>query len=275
MKVAKHFILALIGWAAATSAFAVSFIGSDNFNDNFKDPSLWGTDDISGNGALNEINSRLEFTASVAGVSDAVRPWILNYASYSSTWELRLDVFNSHVAATNEVSSFGMEVFQRGDPNDSVFVELFSVLGSKGFYSVLRANDVYAAEIDSGNLNSTFGSLRMSYDGANKIITTSYDVDGPANGFTWIPLGSFGINGSGGTTGNATWGMDDTSEFSLTVYGYSENTTMTGGMLYGDNFVAVPEPATWALLATGTGVIALCRKRRRSISNGKTQVRNE
>ena len=104
----------------ALPTVAAIFTGSDNFNDNFKDPSLWGSDASQGSGALNETDSRLEYTGSGAGISDSNRPWIPNYASFISAWELRLDVSNSHVAAAGEVSSFGIEVFQRGDAEREV-----------------------------------------------------------------------------------------------------------------------------------------------------------
>ncbi len=257
--------LALVGYATATTIGFANFIGADNFDDNVKNPTLWGTDLIDGNGALAEINSRLEYTGSGPGVNDANRPWTLNYGSFTSDWQLTLDVFNSHVAAPGEVSSFGMEVFQRdGSPNNSVFVELYSVEGKKGFYSVLRENDIYVAEVDTGNLDAQFGTVRISYDAGSQTMTTSYDPDGSANGFLGIPLGSFGINGSGGATGNANWGMDAASEFYVNVYGYSEEATITSGMLYGDNFTAVPEPSAWALLIMGMVAIFAAKKTHRS-----------
>src|SRR6185295_7925259 len=143
---------------ACLSAFSANFGGSDNFNDNFKAPSLWGADVSSGNGALNEVNGRLDYTSTRAGANDANRPWILNFGGYDQNWAIQLDVFNSHVASGDQVSSCGFEVFERGNSLNSVFIELYSVhkVNGKGFYSVLRDNDVYAAEQATGNLNATF-----------------------------------------------------------------------------------------------------------------------
>jgi hypothetical protein len=148
---------------ACLSAFSAIFNGSDNFNDNSKDPSLWGTDVTTGNGALNEINGRLEYTSTRTGVNDANRPWILNFGSYGENWAIQLDVFNSHVASGDEVSSCGFEVFQGDNSLNSVFVELYSVhkVNGKGFYSVLRFNDVYAAEQATGDLNATLARCRF------------------------------------------------------------------------------------------------------------------
>jgi hypothetical protein len=255
---------------ACFPAFSAIFYGSDNFNDNSKDPSLWGADVIGGNGALNEVNGRLEYTSTRFGANEANRPWILNFGGYGENWAIQLDVFNSHVAGGGEVTSCGFEVFQGGNSLNSVFVELYTVhtANGKGFYSVLRNNNVYAAEQATGDLNATLGTVQISYDGLNKVLTSSYDPDGSANGFQWIQFATFGINGSGGSTGNANWGMNDSSEFSVSVYGYSEKTDITSGMIYVDNFIAVPEPSNWpfALLAAGAAIIS--RSRGRSQSRG-------
>jgi hypothetical protein len=53
-----------------------SLNGSDDFNDNSKDPARWGIDFTAGVGLLTETNGRLEYTTSGAstGFDLAARP---------------------------------------------------------------------------------------------------------------------------------------------------------------------------------------------------------
>jgi hypothetical protein len=110
--------------------------------------------------------------------------------------------------------------------------------------------------------------VQISYNALNKVLTSSYDPDGSANGFNWTQLASFGINGSGGSTGNANWGMDDSKQFSVSVYGYSEKADITSGMIYMDAFAAAPEPSSWALALLVMGAAIASRSLTRSMSRG-------
>jgi hypothetical protein len=76
----------------AGSGTAFSAInGSDDFNNNAKDTTKWGTDAAAG-GVLTVASQRLQFT-SAGGF--AYRPWILNKATYDTNWEVILDVGNT------------------------------------------------------------------------------------------------------------------------------------------------------------------------------------
>src|ERR1043166_6414925 len=78
----------------AASVFADS--DGDNFNDNARDVSKWGTDKVLHHGKFNEANGRLEYTVSGGTTEDdAWRPWILSRFPYNADWEIQFDVFNS------------------------------------------------------------------------------------------------------------------------------------------------------------------------------------
>jgi hypothetical protein len=178
---------------------------------------------------------------------------------------VQIDVHNSHVASGNEITSCGFEVFDETNLLNSVFVELYAVNknNGKGFYSVLRNNDRYAAEGVTGDLNAIFGTVKIAYDPTTRVLQSYYDADGAANGSTWILLASFGIAGAGGTTGNANWGIAPSTGFKLQIYGYSEDVTITSGMLYLDNFSVVPEPAALIPVSLLLGLTILSSRRHR------------
>ncbi|MBP1735089.1 MAG: hypothetical protein H6Q53_1376, partial [Deltaproteobacteria bacterium] len=76
----------------SNQAFAT---GGDDFDDNSKDLTKWG-EDIIGRGkcAMNEVNSRLEYTCKSASVelNEVIRPWILAELPYNANWEMQIDI---------------------------------------------------------------------------------------------------------------------------------------------------------------------------------------
>lgn len=216
----------------------------DNFNDNSKDTTRWGTDSIFGNGVLTEQNQRLEYTcASPTFPDDDVdRPWVLRRFPYNTDWEIQIDTFNAtSPAGSLEVDSFGFQIFSPLTTLNSINVELYSsALGGgparNGFDTNLDTNDVTVATTDTGDLAVTNGAVRMVFTAATKVITVFYDSD-VSNGYQWVQYGSFGIAGAAGLDGNTDWGLSDTDQFTVFVYGFSQGMVITSGQMYGDNFM--------------------------------------
>jgi alpha-tubulin suppressor-like RCC1 family protein len=73
--------------------------GTDDFNDNSKDTSKWGTDAVSGGASLVEANARLEYRVStpdtINSFDEALRPWVLNTAGNNDAFDVVLDVTNT------------------------------------------------------------------------------------------------------------------------------------------------------------------------------------
>lgn len=226
--------------------------GTDDFNDNSKDATKWGADVASG-GVLTETSQRLQFTAATSGGGFSYRPWILNKAAYDTGWEVIIDVaniFNFTSGATRE-AGIQLLVFPTGtNPaldgaktfTASFFADREGTDVFKGFLSGQGDSDTEQSQEVATNA----GSLRMVYNGVSKIITSYYDPDGAANGYSWAPLGSLGINGSGGVS-NSSWGLSGAQTLEVALCGFADGTAVTAGQMYADNFqsrtiAALPTP---------------------------------
>ena len=241
------FRLVLLVSSAATRISFAAIGGSDDFNDNSKNTAKWGGDLLSG-GVLTETGGELRYTAASTAESQAYRPWILNSATYDTSWEVVLDLKNSFTpTAIGKVTSIGMEVFPPGTSyNKSVYLELYSSSSGglplrRGFVSALSVNDEEVGHEDNVTGSQT-GSIRLKYNPSSHVLTSYYDADGSTNGYSWTQLSSFGISGMSGSDGNASWGMSGNQAFQIAIYGYSLNTTVTSGQMGADNFSATTSP---------------------------------
>ena len=250
-------LILLVSAAVAPLAFA-AIGGSDDFNDNSKNTSNWGTDDNQGSaGVLTEAGQHLEYTcASASGQSLCLRPWILNAANYSTSFEVTVDLTNtrSFTSGTRN-SGVGVVVFPV-DPlvrsySAGMTADRYNSVAFKGFVAtqpedVAGVNDVRVPSA------TTAGAIRMVFNATTKVFHCYYDADGAANGYSWIEYASMGVNGSGGAQ-NLNWGLSGTAPLQVAIYGISEGTTITGSQLYADNFSATTTvdvvPATqWVLV---------------------------
>jgi hypothetical protein len=127
--------------------------------------------------------------------------------------------------------------------------------GIKGFHAEFATDDGVPAWTDSGDLagvGTLAGAVQITFDSLTKIISVYYSY----NGGGWAPFGSFGVSAvGGGADGNGDWLMTDSDQFCLRVYGYSENMEVTGGKMYGDNFLATgaAAPLTTRILQPNGG----------------------
>lgn len=244
----------LIGLIPAVlfSGQAFAATAGDDFNDNSQDPTKWGEDYVWGRGVLTETNQRLEYTCGTGtGDDEANRSWVLTRFPYNADWEIQIDVVNlTSLSADNQYNSFGFVVFSPRSWYDRILAELYASQWegppqSNGFYADAMTAGDYIGGADTRGLGVTHGAVRIAFDSVTKVIRVFYDLD-TGNGYQWVQYGSFGLAGTGGAKGNTDWGLTDADLFLLYVYGYSEHMTITGGQLFGDNFVesggVVPSP---------------------------------
>src|ERR1044071_3871848 len=165
--------------------------GRDDFNDNSKDPSRWGPDvPVPGNGCgglLTETNGRLEFTkSSDCDRALVLRPWILNFGSYTQDWEMQMDVSVPQLAFPQ--AAFGL-VVRKG--TDSDYNNLFGMVlfksdsGNHSFLIRFAVKDGVFDKLVETDTTSTFAGLRIAFDASSKVLSGFYDEDGPNNGYSW------------------------------------------------------------------------------------------
>jgi hypothetical protein len=218
--------------------------GNDDFNDNAKDPLKWGPDISVGANTLTETQQRLWFSAAAVGAQDfAVRPWILNQASSSSDWEIVASAANTANPGLtdNQSCSFGVAVLSSASVSDFVYIGLYaSTMGGpplrRGFVSGLAHSTLDIAVADSHNIGVTAGAVRLLFNSRSKVITSYYDVGSNPEGYIWVKLGSFGVTGTNGQTGNIDWDLSRAQPFIVGIYGAATNMNVLGGTVSADDF---------------------------------------
>jgi hypothetical protein len=223
----------------------------DDFNDNDRDPARWGEASSYGNGRLDETSKRLEYTCGSGTADDGEDwEWIATVLPFDRNWEVQIDLVNLTVpSGDNQVNSFGFGVYNPADWGDEVYAEMYaSSLGGpparNGFYAEMYNDDAYVGSADSGGSDITTGAVRMRFVNASKMIYVEYDTD-PSDGYQWNPYGDFGVAGSGGSSGNANWGLGDSDVLNVYAYGFSARMKIAAGKMWGDNFLVtngVPFP---------------------------------
>ena len=110
----------LIGFSPVVFISGQAFAdGTDDFNDNSKDPALWGLDEVKGQGQLNEINGRLEYTTTGSGTSldSSDRPLRRRFP-YNAPWAIQIRRHQHSIYLGSQWSSFGINVESSKDGGD-------------------------------------------------------------------------------------------------------------------------------------------------------------
>jgi hypothetical protein len=277
----KRLLVLACSLAGAVAPAFAQFTGSENFNAALG--GNWGSvisaNTGTGSGGLAQGSNVLNFTATIgAGSGNATQtlPWTLNTGVSNADWSVTLAVNNAWtLASTQERVDIGLVIWNTSDSNDYVRLLLqksdFSGTGGPAnrnvFHSSVANNSSTLFTGDSSGGIGDTGTIGISYDSATCVISTFYDV-----GSGWTQIGSFGVFGSGGATGNTNWGV--VSSFSVGIIGVAINNTGAGmsvaSGLTADNFAlsaseisAIPEPSTYAaLLGFGAMGAAWLRRRR-------------
>jgi hypothetical protein len=258
-RTSKSLLVAAIAALAHASSHA-AFTGFDDFDDNIRDAGKWGTPDITQGGAsLAENAMRLEYSATGAAPEEfSFRPWIANTGSYTTDWALQLDVSVPTLSlAVGQAYFFGLAVANAADQLDRYTVALeldnFSGTPSRHFTSIFQVNGGSPDEASSST-TSTSAAIQIRYDAASSTLFADFDADGATGGYSFTNFDSRDVSG---------WGMTGASQFVTAAGGASEGNLLLTGVngVSGDNFVATPEPSTFALLVGG-GLVCLGRRRR-------------
>jgi hypothetical protein len=240
----------------SAASLRADFIGSDNFNDNSKDPTKWGADIVLSTGLQTETNGRLEYTQSASGFDISQRPWILNSGSYVDSWAVQMDA-HLDLGLNQSVSFF---LAKTGDFNrqaDLIFQSFpFNAPAPPAFVNAQIIPDIsnFNGRV-TGQVGTASGdlSLRIAFDALTKELTLQWDADGANNGYVWSTIAQGDI-----ASGVADWGMTDTSTFYLAI-SQAGSGPVASGQNYADNFSAttVPEPSSLPLVTAGAFLMLL------------------
>ena len=235
---------------------------SESFSSGSFNPLRWDSGTAGGAGVLNVANQRAEFVVtSAGGESSAFRVW-RGPLPVDTDWEAVLTVNNSHAPTQGgQNSSIGLSLKHPTDPDEQVYVELYASGNDggsdRGFLSALERSTTIFGEADAVVPGSTLAYVRISYNAAARVVTTSYDRDGPGLAHGWTTHATFGLGGSGGATGNQNWNLSNASKFTLRIGAFSEFTTVTPGSVWGDDLVlTIPGyvPPTLGIATSGANV---------------------
>jgi hypothetical protein len=239
---------------------ALSFCGAqaqtftDNFNDNSFDPAKWGAAVNTGNGRLFEQNTRVDYivTSATANADAALRPWV-GQLPLGMNWEAVLQVHNAlNLSGTsNRWGSVGLQLKRPGNTNEVIFVELYAepngAATSRGFLTSMETPETLFGDSIAEDLGVTNAFVKIAWDAATGIVTTSYDRDAAGTTYGWQPMASFAVTSAGGGgVGNRDWGLSASQMFTLQISGFSRATAVTTGNIWADNFslTILPSPPT-------------------------------
>ena len=251
MKNILCIVLALVAILTHATSYASNFSGSDDFNDNSKDLTKWGTDVVTGSGTLTETSQVLQYTATGSLSSESSgRPWIANFGNFTSNWAVQIDVnVPTLTLVTGQRYDFGLQVSNGDDSTDFFTVRLrvddTSGTPTRVFHSNVRTDGVSPGAVNL-TTTSTSATVRILYDAATTTVIAQFDANGSVGGYNFTTFDSRNITTEG-------WNMTASSVFVAAVVGTSQGSLAisSASNVFGDNFLAVPEPSFPSLLLAG------------------------
>lgn len=255
-------------------------------------------------GAWTETSGRLEWSLGVStSTTDFNRGqmiWITPSASitpvgaaglastpYGSSWSASINATNLLSLSGNQFSQTGVEVYTTGTLlNQSTLANATAITG---FYALMLDNHgtlglqartqwgvldpaTFGTTNDFSNNNAfsalgtgdTTLTLRLDYDGATRVLSTSFSTDGA----TFLAGASFDLDGANAPVVSPLGGGLGIRLFATASTDFG---TVGNGMVYFDNMSvsAIPEPSTYAVLA-GLAALGMVAWRRRNIHRATT-----
>ena len=198
---------------------------------------------------------------------------------------MNISLFVTVAAATLSFSAVAQAntIVDTGTPRGANDYSLNSGQSLAGYFGIANATVIsgvqgYISNFSApGSVTATLYSDGSVPDAANTLFTTTFMV--PTSGFrNYDWFGATGLNWAVGA-GNywlsfatdSGMTMLDGAPSPLTRYAFSDgaNYRQSNGLGIGvrvfDNIAAVPEPATWAMMIGGMGVVGGAMRRRRSL----------
>ena len=206
-------------FASTGSQSLANLSGSDDFNDNVRDPSKWSIEVP----RLNEVNGRLEFTSTGIGDEEGIWAWIANEGSQTRDWSVTITAVNTSTpTVSGQFCAMGLFVINSADDEDSFGI----LLGADGDAGRVVGSlwETDGVESDTWELlTPSTATLRISYDASTEELSCEYDT-----GSGYYSITSFDVSN---------WNMGASDTFYVAIAGLSGNSfAVSSGQAYTDNF---------------------------------------
>ncbi len=251
-------LLFLIGGLVITGRVLANFEGSDDFNHNFRNSSLWGTEAYL-QGRFIERNDRLEYSAS-SWPSESFLPWVGSTGDFTRAWAVQIDYFNAVPISTGGSAGVSFQIANSANRGSALSFGAYRDATGMHFSGRLSFGAQYSPVQNLAVAGGGSGTIRIEFDPVTKVLSTLYAINTSVSP-EFVLVGSYGVAGGGGSVGNFDWGMAGGGDFELTLIASSNFASVPEGLLNADNFVAVPEASTTAFVLGGVAVLATFRRR--------------
>jgi hypothetical protein len=190
-------------------------------------------------GVLAPKNGKLNyFTKGAAMQNDFASIELLtSQPGYNESWQLILDLTNTSGAGTKAAG--GLMLFNVQDRNDYLFLEFYGKPGLRG--GVITDGEHGDNSITLPKATSK-GSLRISFDKTSKLLSLDISATNKAQGYQWIPVGTFSPSGKGGNI-RANWKMNPGGgRFGVQLFGFDFKVKVLQNKITYDNFEISAKP---------------------------------
>ena len=246
----KHSLQAVaLLFITITSGNAQLWVGNDNFNSAVLDTSKWT---VWGGPNFVKTPTSVSFvsTTSVGTVGDGIY-WNQSLPT-NQNWVVTVGASISPSFSTSSSASFVEALLTISSDLVNLNSYFTNCLHRDNTFDIVpnwsangSPNQEILTTIDLSNV-----ILKMDYNASSKVMTSSYaDISTPTN---FVITKSLDVSN---------W-LNMSEGFKVLVGGYSNDATISSGLLNMDNFVVIPEPSAFSLLAVGFGGLAMMRRRR-------------
>jgi hypothetical protein len=226
------FILALIVSLSLAKSNA-----ADIQDDFLKESGQWRFSQGGGKGKHTIQNSRLEFTTQRTSTNNDSATYYLRaiIGRYDESWQVQADVYlgSFPLGAKDPYAGLALRVGNVSKTDRSfIRVQLRKGANDRRAFNA----DAYAGRKHLGSewsdTSAVTATIKIQFDGKTKVLTASYDADGPGAAATFLAFYKLDIG-----KGSNAWKMRSSDVFEFSMVSQSTRTVVSSGDMYFDNAI--------------------------------------